>query len=84
MKTRRITHCAACSKDFSYLINLTEQKLQQSEWKIKLSCPFCKANLEIDLNPYKQSTITITGYRDLDNDNSILILPEQLPTKHIL
>lgn len=82
MKTRRITRCAACSKDFSYLINITEQRLRESEWKIKLACPFCTANLEIDLTPYKQPTVTV--YKGLDNDNSILILPEQLPTKHIL
>jgi len=85
-KQRRSVRCNACSKDFSYLINVPEQELMASDWQIRLTCPYCKTKLEINLNPYKQSYIT--GYKGISPDTNTAEstgydLPTELPTKII-
>jgi DNA-directed RNA polymerase subunit RPC12/RpoP len=85
-KQRRSVRCNACSKDFSYLINVPEQELMASDWQIRLACPYCKTKLEINLNPYKQSYITVykgTSQNANTDESADYDLPTELPTKII-
>jgi len=80
-REERITFCPKCHNEFKYLYE-TEIKAEDAK-HFFLSCPFCNAQLEIDLTGYIKEKIL----RGHENGNSstegpsewvILRLPEKL------
>ena len=74
----------ACNDDFKFKFTVTPEQLKETRIIVKMTCPFCKHKLSVDLAQWKQNTII--GYRGeavpaATNDISILRLPEELPSE---
>ena len=84
MKDRRTARCTNCRETFSYLIDLPDitPPAKEPYLLVKLSCPFCKAKLQIDLSPYRRTLLEI--YRTeagQAESGEHLELPDELPTR---
>jgi len=82
---RRITHCKKCNDTFTYRIQVTPEQLSERRLIVKMTCPFCKSKLVVDLNPWLRPTVT--GYKGTGSDAAkadtgdvTLDLPDELPT----
>ncbi len=77
----RLTRCPSCKDTFTYRYQTTGG--QEDNLIIKMSCPFCKTRLKVDLNPYTRTMVT--SYKALNGNNSeesqtiALELPLELP-----
>lgn len=81
MKDRRTIRCSQCKETFSYLIRIPPEALEHN-LLVKLACPFCKAKLKIDLNPYNRQVVDI--YREdkaIQQTGLSLDLPDELPAQ---
>jgi len=79
---RRSVRCNDCHDDFSYKIQLTDELLQKT-LRVQLSCPFCHAKLELDLNPYQGGDTQLFRTADNLQDSATLPtlnLPNELPS----
>jgi uncharacterized protein YbaR (Trm112 family) len=81
MNDRRTIRCPICKETFSYLIQISPEALEQG-LLVKLTCPFCKAKLKIDLSIYNRQVVEI--YRE-GNASQLtelrLELPDELPAQ---
>ena len=81
MKDRRTIRCSRCKETFSYLIRIPPEALEQN-LLVKLTCPFCKAKLKIDLSPYNRREVEI--YREgkaIKQTGVRLELPDEIPAQ---
>jgi hypothetical protein len=81
MKERRTIRCSQCSDTFSYLIQIPPEALEQN-LLVRLTCPFCKTRLKIDLNSYNRQVVEI--YREgtaIPQSELRLDLPDELPAQ---
>ncbi|MCP4117625.1 MAG: hypothetical protein GY737_19955 [Desulfobacteraceae bacterium] len=80
-KETRVTRCAKCNETFTYRFQTDYG--QGENLIVKMSCPFCREKLHVDLSPYAKSKMV--SYRSSDEnpvnkEPVILDLPPELPT----
>lgn len=81
---RRSVRCKHCDDAFSYVFRVTPEQLKENRIIVKMTCPFCKHKLSVDLAPWKRNATT--SYRGGANDNPAtnpptLHLPDELPSE---
>jgi hypothetical protein len=84
IEQRRQVRCAKCGDDFSYIIRVTPEQLQQPELIVNTTCPFCGAKLRVDISPWRRRVVTsykALGESDLQDEWELAELPAELSSQ---
>ncbi|MDM8546493.1 hypothetical protein QUF61_08355 [Candidatus Venteria ishoeyi] len=79
---RKAVRCPKCHEAFSYTFSISTEQEQQN-LEVEVDCRWCKAELIVDLKPYRDSGTTVyRGGGGTDgNPSGRIKLPEEIPAK---
>jgi hypothetical protein len=74
MRTRPTFECWQCERTFGQVVDL------EGEPVLLLECPYCGAECQVDMAPYRQRIVTVTRDEDAGPRTVRYELPETVPT----
>lgn len=75
MRERLEFECWQCKEPFSLLVDI------EGDGLLLVECPFCSERCEVDLNPYRDSTVDVIRGEGEGADIEEFKRPKRIPTQ---